>query len=152
MEHKPDELNSNFFTDVLQILRNARQKAYSAVNSTMVEAYWQIGRRIVEEEQQGFKRAAYGEGVIKELSKVLGNEFGKGFSIANLENFRKFYLTFSESGNSYALRRELSWTHFRLIMRVENTNARTYYLNECADQQWSSRTLERQLSAMALES
>ena len=110
---KPQKLEPELFEDVLQILRTARKSAYSAVNFAMVNAYWHIGKRIVKEEQQGETRATYGEGVIKELSKLLGSELGKGFSVANLENFRKFYLTFPDGENSYALRRELSWTHYR---------------------------------------
>ena len=113
----------------------------------MVEAYWNIGRRIVEEEQQGSQRAEYGEGLIKELSKQLTGEFGKGFSVASLENFRKFYLTFPDDEKSYALRRELSWTHYRLIMRVENPAAREYYLTEAATQNWSTRQLERNINS-----
>jgi len=136
----------NFYSDIREILAQARSKAYSVINTAMVEAYWLIGKRIVEEEQKGETRAAYGEGIIKELSKELGNTFGKGFSVANLENFRKFYLTFSTDQNSYALRRELTWTHYRLIMRVENPKARQYYVDECADQNWSTRTLERNIN------
>ena len=117
----------------------------------MIEAYWQVGRRIVEEEQHGQHRAVYGEGLIKELSKALSIEFGKGFSIANLENFRKFYLTFPEDQISYALRRELTWTHYRLIMRVDNHKAREYYIKECAEQMWSSRTLERNINSFYYE-
>ena len=117
----------------------------------MVNAYWHIGKRIVKEEQQGETRATYGEGVIKELSKLLGSELGKGFSVANLENFRKFYLTFPDGENSYALRRELSWTHYRLIMRVDNPKARQYYLEECASQMWSTRVLERNLNTFYYE-
>lgn len=143
---QPKLPETSLIADVLQILQIARQKAYSAVNFAMIDAYWHIGKRIVEEEQKGEKRAAYGEGVIKELSKNLGQELGKGFSVANLENFRKFYLTFSDSQNSYALRRELNWTHYRLIMRVENPEARAYYLHECAEQMWSTRTLERNIN------
>lgn len=133
--------------DVVRILQSARQNAYRAVNTAMLEAYWQIGKRIVEEEQFGEIRAAYGEGIIKQLSKDLSREIGKGFSVANLENFRKFYLTFSDNQKSYAVRRELSWTHYRLIMRVEDPTARTYYENECADQMWSTRTLERNINS-----
>lgn len=147
----PSPTTNTLFTDVLQILQSARQKAYSAVNFAMVEAYWNIGKRIVEEEQDGDKRAAYGEGIIKSLSKNLSTELGKGFSVANLENFRKFYITFSANANSYALRRELSWTHYRLIMRVENQSARDYYLKECAEQMWSSRTLERNINTFYYE-
>jgi len=151
MNTKPQKIEPTLFADVLQILRAARQNAYTVVNFEMVVAYWNIGKRIVEEEQRGAKRAVYGEGIIKDLSKALGNEFGKGFSIANLENFRKFYLTFADFQNSYALRRELSWTHYRLIMRVENPNARQYYINESADQMWSTRTLERNLNTFYYE-
>ena len=87
---------STFFDEVRSILAQARQKAYAAVNFAMVEAYWEIGRRIVEEEQQGKDRAEYGAALIKELSKQLTGEFGKGFTIANLKNFRLFYLTFPD--------------------------------------------------------
>lgn len=145
IESKSPEMS--LIQDVVHILQSARQNAYRAVNTAMLEAYWQIGKRIVEEEQFGEIRAAYGEGIIKQLSKDLSREIGKGFSVANLENFRKFYLTFSDNQKSYAVRRELSWTHYRLIMRVEDPTARTYYENECADQMWSTRTLERNINS-----
>ncbi len=144
-------LETSLFVEVLQILKTARQKAYTAVNSAMVEAYWHIGKRIVEEEQQGVKRAAYGEAILKTLSKALTTEFGKGFSYANLRNFRQFYLTYPDVSNCYALRSNLSWTHQRMIMRIENLNARDYYLRECVEQQWSSRTLERNLNTFYYE-
>ncbi len=156
------------YTDIKHILQQARGNAVRAVNFAMVVAYWEIGKRIVEEEQQGEDRARYGETILKELSKRLTIDFGKGFSIANLDNFRKFYLVFStkpisdavrrklENGNSaspilYALRRELSWTHYRLLMRVENEEARKYYMNEAAGQNWSTRTLERQINSLYFE-
>ena len=91
------EIEPSFIQDIRQMLRQARQQAYSAVNSAMVEAYWNIGRRIVEEEQKGRERAEYGEGLIKELSRQLTGEFGKGFSAANLRNFRQFYLIFPDA-------------------------------------------------------
>lgn len=139
------------YTDIREILERARQKAHAAVNFVMVEAYWQIGKRIVEEEQLGKGRAAYGEKIIATLSRNLSGEFGKGFSAANLKNFRQFFLTFPEPGKSYALRSELSWTHYRLIMRVENPVAREYYMNEAADQNWSSRALERNINSFYYE-
>jgi predicted nuclease of restriction endonuclease-like (RecB) superfamily len=147
----PMEIALSFLQEIRQMLQQARQQAYTAINSAMVEAYWNIGRRIVEEEQQGSQRAEYGEGLIKALSTQLTSEFGKGFSVANLENFRKFYLTFPNDEKSYALRRELSWTHYRLIMRVENATAREYYLAEAAAQNWSTRQLERNINSFYYE-
>ena len=132
--------------EVKNILAQARQKAYTAVNTAMVEAYWLIGKRIVEEEQNGDKRAAYGEEILITLSKELTREFGKGFSYANLRNFRQFYLTYPDSEICYAVRSKLTWTHHRLIMRVENPAAREYYLKECEMQNWSSRVLERNIT------
>lgn len=132
--------------DVLHILQTARQKTYAAVNSEMVQAYWLMGKRIVEEEQQGEQKAAYGEAILKTLSIALTAELGKGFSYANLRNFRQFYLTYPEAEICYALRSKLTWTHHRLIMRVENADARNYYLKECDEQNWSSRELERNIN------
>jgi predicted nuclease of restriction endonuclease-like (RecB) superfamily len=137
--------SSEFFSDVRRILADARRAAYTAVNSAMVAAYWQIGRRIVEEEQGGAAKATYGEGLLRALSKDLTTEFGKGFSLANLKNFRKFYLTYPDGGKSYALRSFLSWTHHRLIMRVESPSAREYYITHSEQENWSTRTLERQI-------
>ena len=90
----------------------------------MVEAYWNIGKSIIEE-QGGYEKAEYGIGLLKKLSKQMTEDFGKGFTVANLKNMRQFYLTFPKS---YALRSELSWTHYRLLMRVENENAREFYM------------------------
>jgi hypothetical protein len=112
--------NNLFIIEIKQILSAARQKAYSAVNSAMVEAYWHIGKRIVEEEQRGKERATYGEEILKTLSIELTKEFGKGFGTRNLWDFRKFYLTFSELEIMHTLCAQLSWSHIRLIMRVEN--------------------------------
>ncbi len=132
--------------DVRAILDQARQKAYASVNFAMVECYWQIGRRIVEAEQHGQRRADYGEGIIRALSRSLTNEFGRGFSYANLKNFRQFYLVYPDFEKSYAVRSQLSWTHYRLIMRVENPAARDFYMQEAAGQNWSSRVLERNIN------
>jgi len=137
--------NNDFFASVHAILAEARAKAYSTLNFIMVEAYWRIGQRIVEEEQGGQAKAIYGKGLIKELSKRLGEEFGRGFSVANLWNFRQFFLSFPSEEKLYALRRELSWSHYRLIMRVEDTQARDYYIAEAANQGWSTRQLERNI-------
>jgi hypothetical protein len=119
---------STYINDIKRILALARQNAYSAVNVAMVEAYWQIGKRIVEQEQHGEDRAAYGEAILKELSKALTTEFGKGFSYSSLYNFRQFYMTYPDPEIFYTLCRKLIWSHNRLIMRVEDSAARSYYL------------------------
>lgn len=147
----PKDLFGKLLGDIRSILSQARQQAYAAVNSAMVESYWQIGRRIVEEEQHGQQRAEYGAQLIRELSRSLSGEFGRGFSVANLKNFRQFYLTYPEDGKGYALRSQLSWTHHRLIMRVDNPAARDYYMKEAAGQNWSSRVLERNINSFYYE-
>lgn len=151
MSAKLINTDADFFIEVRAILAQARQRAYSAINSAMVEAYWQIGRRIVEQEQRGKQRADYGEALIKELSKRLSQEFGSGFAVANLKNFRQFYLTFPNEGKGYALRSFLTWTHYRLIMRVNNALAREYYIREAAEQNWSTRQLERNIRTLYYE-
>jgi predicted nuclease of restriction endonuclease-like (RecB) superfamily len=140
-----------FVNDIRRILRTAKQQAFTAVNFAMVEAYWKIGKRIVEEEQRGEDKAEYGKHLISELSHQLSVEFGKGFTEANLWNFRQFYLMFREEKKLYALRRELTWTHYRMIMRVENPSAREYYINEAAEQSWSTRQLERNIHSLYYE-
>lgn len=140
-------MDRQFYEGIKHILETARQKAYSAANFAMVEAYWNIGRHIVER-QGGDARAEYGAGLSKELSEQLTKDFGKGFTVANLKNMRQFYLTFP---NGYTLRSELSWSHYRLLMRVENANARSFYLNECVKSRWSTRQLERQINTLFYE-
>jgi len=142
-----DELtpSSEFFSDVRRILADARRAAYTAVNTAMVSAYWQIGRRIVEEEQGGAAKSTYGDRLLPELSRALSAEFGRGFSYANLRNFRQFYLTYPDPEICYALRSKLTWTHHRLIMRVESPSAREYYITHSEQENWSTRTLERQI-------
>ncbi|MGL4943187.1 MAG: PDDEXK nuclease domain-containing protein [Thermoguttaceae bacterium] len=137
-----------YIQEIKEILSQARQSAYSAVNTAMVEAYWRIGERIVLQEQHGESKAAYGESILKELSTALTAEFGKGFSYANLRNFRQFYLTYPEKEICYTLCSKLTWSHNRLIMRVENPQARTYYLQEAAGNHWSVRQLERNISTL----
>ncbi|MDR1195612.1 MAG: PDDEXK nuclease domain-containing protein [Endomicrobium sp.] len=139
----------NYIIEIKQILADARNKAYSTVNSAMVEAYWLTGKRIVEEEQKGQKRAEYGEKILQTLSVALTKEFGTGFSEQNIRNFRQFYLTFSEF-TQFATHcvANLSWSHLRLIMRVSNPDARNYYMKEASEQHWSVRTLDRNISTL----
>lgn len=130
--------------DIKQILLQAQQKAYQATAFAMIEGFWRIGRRIVEEEQQGSIRANYGEQVIAQLSK----ELGKGFSERTLRDYRRFYLLFPDQDNLAHMCAKLTWSHIRLIMRVENNQARDYYLQETAQQHWSVRTLERNINTL----
>lgn len=141
------EIDNTFYNDIRTILQQARNKAYSAVNYAMVEAYWSIGKRVVEEEQKGKGRAEYGANLIKNLSIALNAEFGKGFSIANLKNFRQFYLTFKDDQKGYTLCSQLSWSHIRLIMRLDNLKIREYYLKESKSQGWSVRQLQRNINS-----
>ena len=140
-------MTKDFYDEIKKILTDARNKVYQTANFAMVEAYWQIGKSIVEE-QNGEERAEYGIGLLKELSKQMTKDFGKGFTVSNLKNMRQFYLTFP---NGYALRSELSWTHYRLLMRVENENARQFYMEEAIKSQWSTRQLERQITTFFYE-
>ncbi|MFN8488636.1 MAG: PDDEXK nuclease domain-containing protein [Caldilineaceae bacterium] len=148
MGTNPMTHNLGFFDDVRTILTQARQKAYTAINFAMVEAYWQIGQRIVEEEQKGKERAGYGAFLIKELAKQLTEEFGKGFDEREIRRIRQFYLVFPMRDS---LRPELSWSHYRFLMRVENVNARKFYLTEAAEQMWSTRKLDRNISTLYYE-
>ncbi|NRA73720.1 MAG: DUF1016 domain-containing protein [Rickettsiales bacterium] len=136
------------YNNVLNILRNARNNSYRAINAGMVKAYWEIGKAIVEEEQKGKERAEYGTYLMKNLSKRLIRDFGKGFSLVNLKYMKQFYIAFSKG---HTLCDQLSWSHYRLLMRVENKNARDYYLNEAVTQNWSVRALERQIGTLYYE-
>jgi len=173
------------FEQIRTLVEQARGRAARAVNQTMVETYWHIGRLIVEEEQGGEGRAVYGARLIPELSRRLTLEYGKGFDESNLRNMRRFYLAFPQqiqdavrlestlsTSKRDAVRAEskevpnstiskekssvpatsflhhgLSWTHYRLLLRVENLNARDWYMREAAEADWSSRALERQISS-----
>ena len=139
----------DFIREIKQIIAQARQKAYTAINSAMVEAYWQMGRRIVEQEQQGKDRADYGSQLLKSLSKELTAEFGKGFSLGSLYYYRQFYQTFPEIFATPW--RILTWSHYKRLMQVSNANARTWYLKEAAEQMWSYRTLDRNIGSQYYE-
>jgi len=144
-EISPSVSEKRFFTDISKILNEGRSKLHVAVNSTMVETYWNIGKRIVEQEQQGKERANYGDHLLVNLSRYLSDTFGRGFSEANLKNFRQFYLTWPNDEIRYTLCSELSWSHIRLIMRLDSEKSRQYYLNESRAQGWSVRVLERNI-------
>ena len=136
-------LNQNIYFEIKQILLQARNEAYNAVNFSMIKAYWEIGRIIVEHEQDGNLRAEYGKGALQDSSERLQREFGAGFSVRNLQQMKRFYITFP---NSNELSPQLTWTHYRALLRVENPAARNWYMEECIRSAWSSRQLERQIS------
>lgn len=132
--------------DVKQIIINGRNIAYGAVNSALLLTYWNIGKRIIEVEQDGKQRADYGKQLIKVLSDVLTKEFGKGFSERNLADFRKFYHFFPDVQILQTRLQNLTWSHFRNLLRVPDENARLWYMNESAKEGWSSRTLDRNIA------
>ena len=142
------EISNNYINEIKKILKNARQKAYTAVNSTMVEAYWKIGRRIVEEEQNGKERAEYGKEILQNLSKELTEEFGKGYSYRTLREIRQFYLMFSDFEKWRTVSAKLTWSHFQKVLRVSDEKARIFYLTEAAENMWSVRTLDRNISTL----
>jgi predicted nuclease of restriction endonuclease-like (RecB) superfamily len=135
----------NFYQKIKEILDTARARVYQAANYEMVQAYWDIGREIVEEEQKGQRRAEYGSSLLKGLSERLTREYGQGFDESNLRNIRKFYAVFRKRD---ALRHELSWTHYRHLMRVEKDSAREFYMDEAIQGNWSTRQLERQINSL----
>lgn len=144
---KNEIVDMRFYDQIKEILSSARSKVYSAANFAMVEAYWMIGKSIVEQ-QGGSPTAEYGVRLLEELSKQMTIDFGKGFTVTNLKYMRQFYLSFK---NRHALRDELSWTHYRLLMRVENESARQFYIDECVKSNWSTRQLERQINTFSYE-
>lgn len=141
------EVQNNIYQEIKQILQQAKNKVYITANTAMVEAYWQIGKIIVEK-QNGNNKAEYGTAFLKNLSKQMTKEFGKGFTLTNLNYMRQFYLTFPKN---HAVSDKLSWTHYRLLMRIENENARKFYEEECIKSNWSTRQLERQMNTFFYE-
>ncbi len=142
MSNEIEISKNNFYDNVKSILQTARDHAYKQINFIMVEAYWYIGQQIVEEEQKGKERADYGAYLIKELSQSLTADFGKGFGKRNIYNMKKFYLAFPKV---QALSAQLTWSHYVLLLRVENPKAREYYIEECVKSNWGTRALERQI-------
>lgn len=134
----------SLYQSIKDIILSARATTYRAVNFTMVQSYWHIGQQIVEVEQQGATRAKYGESLLATLSERLTRDFGKGFDERELRKMRQFYLSFSIRDS---LRPELSWTHYP----VENEQARMWYMNEAANENWSSRQLARQVAVLYYE-
>lgn len=142
-----EPLDLELYSKVREIISVARQTVYVAANAAMVAAYWNVGREIVEK-QGGRSRAKYGDCLMQNLAEKLTAEFGAGYTAANLFNMRQFYLAFPKFNT---LCRELSWSHYRTLMRIEDSDARQYYLEECAKSKWSVRILQRQIASLYYE-
>lgn len=140
--------HNSLYQTIKEIILVSRQRVYRMANSALLETYWQIGRIIVEDEQQGAAKAAYGKATLKNLGQQLTLEFGKGFDDSNLRNMRAFYKAFPIRDT---LRHELSWSHYRLLSRLDSEQKRNYYLTEALAANWSSRELQRQINSMAFE-
>ena len=140
--------NNILFSEIKEIILQSRQRVFRMANSVLLETYWQIGKLIIEDEQKGRERAKYGKAVLKTLATQLTLEFGKGFDERNLNNMRAFYKVFPIWN---ALRTGLSWTHYRLISRIDSQEKRSFYLNESVDNNWNSRTLQRPVSYTHLD-
>lgn len=139
-----EPVNDNLYNDIASLIKESRKNARAAVNSVMVITYWNIGRLIVEDEQQGKARAEYGKAVLEDLSQRLTGEFGRGFDVTNLRKMRQFYVHFPIRDS---VRLELSWTHYRHLLKVENEQSRLWYLEETIRENWSTRALERQINS-----
>jgi predicted nuclease of restriction endonuclease-like (RecB) superfamily len=136
------------FLSVKEIITQAREKIFRIANSTLLLTYWQIGQLIVEDEQKGMERATYGKYTLKNLSQKLSLEFEKGFDESNLRNMRSFYQTFPICD---ALRHELTWTHYRMLLKIDSPKKINYYIEESIQNNWSSRDLKRQMNSLAYE-
>jgi predicted nuclease of restriction endonuclease-like (RecB) superfamily len=142
------ELNQNINHQIQSIITNAREKAIRSIDTERVLMYWQIGKVIFEEEQAGKDRADYGKYLIKSISEVFQPQFGSGFSVRQLEMNRQFYRTFPIAN---ALRSQLSWTHYRSLIRIDNQDKREFYLAEATKNNWTARQLERQINSQMFE-
>lgn len=142
------EIQNNLFESIKTIILQSRERVYRMANSALLESYWAIGRIIVEDEQNGNAKAEYGKGTLKNLSRQLTMEFGKGFDYTNLTNMRKFYQAFPILDT---LRQELSWSHYRLLSRLDSAQKRNFYLNESLQNNLNSRQLQREINSLAFE-
>ncbi len=143
-----DDAYDALLADLRSIIAAGRGRAAVAVNAEIVQTYWRIGERLVREEQGGAERAGYGEQQLARLGRVLGREFGRGFAERSLQNIRQFYLAYP---NASALRTELTWTHYRTLMRLETREGRAFYERMAVTGRWSSRELDRQINSMLYE-
>jgi predicted nuclease of restriction endonuclease-like (RecB) superfamily len=142
------QINLSFVEDIKRIIEQAKENAIRSVDYQRVLMYWNIGKRILEEEQEGKERADYGSYLIKVLSETLIPDYGSGFSVRILELSRQFYRVFPIAN---ALRSQLSWTQYRLLIRIENESKREFYIAEATKNNWTSRQMERQINSQLFE-
>lgn len=140
--------HNSIYNSIKEIIILSRQRVYRIANSALLETYWQIGKLIIEDEQNGKSKAEYGKATLKNLAQQLTLEFGRGFDERNLNNMRAFYQAFPIWN---ALRTELSWTHYRLLSRLDSEQKRNFYLTESIASNWNSRELQRQINSLAFE-
>jgi len=153
--NKIEKTNIDFYNKVVDLLKEARKSVVRNVNKTMAHTYFEIGRIIVEEEQKGKIRAEYGKKILKGLSDRLKKEFGKGFSVDNLENMRRFYLSYSISETVSRIFDgvdfQLSWSHYLFLIKIDNIEERKFYELEAINNNWSVRELQRQFNSALFE-
>ena len=140
--------NKKIIEDIKEVIVSSRQKVAYEVNNTMLLAYWNVGKIIVENEQNGNIKAEYGKQVMKELSKELRKILGSGFSVSNLFNMRRFYITYPKF---QTLSGKLSWSHYCELLSIENIDERNFYEKECINSNWSVRELKRQIDTSLFE-
>ncbi len=148
MSDKDIILNDGFVNDVRQIIQSARSNAVRSVDFCRVQMYWNLGRRIFEEEQQGKERADYGSYLLRKLAKRIEPEYGSGFSVRQLERARQFYRIYSIAST---VRTQLNWTQYKLLISIDDTDKREYYELEAVNNSWTARELERQINSMLYE-
>lgn len=141
-------VDKSMIEQIETLLVNARRKVAAEVNTTLLSTYWQIGRLIVENEQQHNNRAEYGRQTLKTLSKILTQKFGKGFSVSNLQSMRRFYLT-HEKQQTVSVK--LSWSHYCELLIISDEQKRSFYEKECEKARWSVRELKRQIESSLFE-
>ena len=140
-------LDNSFYQSIKEVLEEARKRVYRNIQSEMVLAYWQIGKMIVEK-QGGDRRALYGDGLIRELSVKMTKDYGKGYDERNLRFMRQLYLVYPKWN---AVRTELSWTHYRLLLKIDDTTVRNFYMSQAIDGNWSTRQLEREINTFSYQ-
>lgn len=143
-------VNNGLYQDIKKLLQSSKNKLYQTINTTMTQTYYDIGKRIVEEEQGGVARAEYGVALLKNLSQELIKEFGKGYSEQNLKNMRQFFLIYQKR-QTLSSEFKLSWSHYIFLTRIENTDERNFYEIEAIENSWSLRELKRQFDTGLFE-